>query len=207
VRRIVLGVATLTAALALAGTATASEAPMPQLDAFASEVAGKPVHVWCEDDWAVWDQVAYSNGIVGHYLGGFTNPAEPVVYVNPSVCEALQIGLVLGPFGYRHAGLAYYAQAILVLAHEAVHQRGIDDEAQTECTALPLAVPMAAKHLRLPMTVSTTRIVKVRKKINGRWMLVPVQRTVRVANPDLPLLQQWITVWHRSTPAEYQVGC
>jgi hypothetical protein len=210
-RKITAILVALAAGLVLAATATAGDSPMPQLDAFASEIAGKPVHVWCETDWAAWDQVAYGgligSAVPGHYLGGFTDLAQPVVYINPAHCEAFQLALTIGPFGYYDVGLAYYANALLVLSHEAVHQRGISDEAQTECTALPLGIPMAIKHLGLPAVVKRTKVVKVRKKIGKRFFVVPVTRTVSVANPDLARLQNWIALWHKTTPPQYQVGC
>ncbi len=193
--------------LALVSAATAGNWTLPQADAFASEIAGKPVQTYCESDWASWDQFAYSNNIVGHHLLGMTWLDQPIVYVNPSVCEALHMAVDLGPAGYRDAGMAYYAQAILTLTHEAVHQRGVEDEGQTECAALPLALPAAVKHLGLPATVKQTKLVRQRVKVKGKWTTKLVQKTVTVPNPDLTRVDQWIKAYHASAPAEYKTVC
>lgn len=206
-KKALLILAVLGASLAAVSTARAGDAPMSRLDAYASAIAGHRAHVWCEDNWGDWDDVAYRAGIVGHYLDGFTDLAEPVVYINPSHCESLHVALETGPWGYLDAGLAPYAGAIAALAHEAVHQRGIDDEAVTECTSMPLAVPTAVAHLGLPATYTTTKIVKVRKKVNGRWAMVSAAKRVVVKNPDVARIGRWIRAIHSSRPDEYLGGC
>lgn len=206
--RIVLAVAVL--ALTFAGTATASNWPHAQLDNVATTVAGHPVNVWCESSWADWIHTGDTFGEDWSYLYGFTFQSTPVVYVNPAVCGTLHAMLAGSDVGTFHASVA-----ILALAHESVHQRGVVNEGDTDCTALPLVPGLAADFFGVPRTVTRTRIVRytrtVVRRLSGRLVRikVPALRTTQVSirNPYLDELAASALAWHRSAPPQYQGTC
>lgn len=209
--RIALTAAVLTA-LTWAGFATAGNRPHPLLDQISTEVAGKPLTVWCETNELDWG--AYELR-VGAVLYGFTYLSQPVTYLSPATCNTLHFAIT---YGYKEVGIIYLANAVTTLVHEAVHQRGISDERVAECTALPLVMPVMEKYLGLTRTVPElqTRVVTftraVRRKVRGRWVTVRVKsqkvvtETVQVDNPAYGRAQAWVTAWHNSLPAQYQ-GC
>lgn len=202
-------------ALVLATAATASAAPAgnwpePKLDAVASQVAGKQVAVWCEENWGDWIHAGDSVSEDWSYVDGFTFIGRPTVYLAPSVCETLH-ALVRLP-GAGDVGLYHAALAIHVLVHEAVHQRGIANEGDTDCTALALLGDVAVRHFgftakeREPYTVTTTRRVKVGK---GKFATVrdTAVRFREVESPRLKRLLAFGHAWHEAAPEEYQGTC
>lgn len=199
--------------LATATTATATPQanwPEPKLDAVASQIAGKPVAVWCEDNWGDWIHAGDSISEDWSYVNGFTFIDRPTVYLAPSVCETLH-ALVRLP-GTGDVGLYHAALAIHVLVHEAVHQRGIANEGETDCTALALLRDVAVQHFgftateRQAYTVTTTRRVKV-----GKRKFATVRNTAvryrEVESPRLVRLVEFGKAWHEAAPAEYQGTC
>lgn len=195
-------VAMSSAAGALAGNAQDS-----RIDAIASSIAGHPVNVWCETDDVQWVGIE-SQFPPGFEADGFTFIDTPTVYLAPRIC--LNLHLMLDN-GYAAAGPAWGALAIKVLIHEDVHQRGISDEAVTDCTALSEFQADAVKFFGVPATVSQTYAV-------GRYVLVkvgPKTRRVRtkalvtqqVPNPALAELYAWAVAWHKAMPAAYQGTC
>ena len=192
-------------ALVAASTLTAANWPSATLDQIASEVAGKGVAVYCEDDQRPWDQFSYSNlGIPGAWLDGFAPIGGTVVYISPHQCERLHMGLELG---YRDAGLAYVTSSIFTLAHEAAHSRGIANEAQAECFSMPLVVPLAVRYFRVPETISVPRTVSSWKRVGKKRVRVSKVVYQTVANPEIARMGEWVSAWHKSRPAEYQGLC
>lgn len=199
-------------ALVWASASTAANRPHPLLNQISSEVAGKPITVWCETselDWGAYELR------VGAALYGFTFLNQPVTYLSPATCNTLHFALT---YGYKEVGIIYLANAVTTLVHEAVHQRGITDERVTECTALPLVMPTMEKYFGLTRTIPElqNRVVTftrtVRRKVRGRWVTVRVKtqkvvtETVQMDNPAYARTLAWVTAWHNSLPAQYQ-GC
>ena len=147
------------AGLLTAGTASAANWSDGRLDAVASQIAGKPVRVHCEDSWYEWINAGEEAGEDWSYVNGFTALVEPVVYINPGRCETLHALLELGP---RGVGVFHAAGAVKTLVHEAVHQRGVTNEGETDCTALSLVDDVAVRSCgykrteRVAYTVTTT---------------------------------------------------
>ena len=135
-----------------------------------------------------------------------------MVYLSPSECLPLHDALSTG---YKRAGVYPLASAILTLAHEAVHLRGITYEGVTECTALPLVTDLAVRYFAIPavITQTTRRIVQrwVWRKVNGTRKRVRVAVTVLtradVANPDIALIGETALALHRGRSVEYQGNC
>jgi hypothetical protein len=204
--------AMLTMVLAFPSAVSASNTPHPTLDRIASEVAGKPVAVWCEDNASDWDRYAITgaNGI-GANVFGFTFLNTPVVYLSPQRCIPLRLAI---DYGYRELGIIYLAAGLHTLTHEAVHQRGITAEGAADCTALPLIPSIAERYFGVSQTivVQQTRTVArtLRRKIAGKWRTIryttQVVTSATVPNPEYQRLAGWALAWHRLLPANYQ-GC
>lgn len=116
----VLGIAV---AFLLAGRAIAQ----PSYDDVAASVAGHPVSVHC----GTWDEYAAAGPgpfFARVFLGFTILDGSDDVYLNPDVCAGLA----------RPSEPRAFGAAVLILAHESVHQRGVRDELRAECLALPL---------------------------------------------------------------------
>lgn len=181
-------------ALVLASGAHAQNVPDPRLDAAASSIAGHPVTVWCELDWASWLQMSQGQPDAQ----GFTRIGTPVVYVDPEVCVELH-ALLNG----EDVGTYFAAEGLLTLAHESVHQRGITSESVADCTALTLVKSLAVKTFGIAAKVRQTYSVRVKRK--GRFVRVRKHRLV--TNPWLTRLYKDAVRWHKAKPAVYQGGC
>ena len=193
-----------------AGSAAAENLPNPVFDQVATEVAGKPVSVFCETDWYPWIKFFEEDGINGGGINGFTSLASPIVFVSPRQCEtlwALQSGASVGTY--------YAASAVFTVAHEAVHQRGITDEGVTDCTALPLVPGLVVKYFGISELVSERylapktikRVVKVGKQKKTVTVRTMVEATRQVPNPWLGDFERDVVRWHKAKPAEYQGNC
>lgn len=186
--------------LGFAPTAAAANQPHPTLDAVASEVAEKPVSAWCEMDLAAWTNMAASAGLPA-WAGGYTYPSTPTVYIAPQHCSTLRVAL---NNGVETAGAYWFSGALLTLAHESVHQRGILDEQLADCTALALVGTLATKHfgvtptvtIKEPRSVSRTVVRRVR----GVVVRLKVRDVVMVSatrpNPLLAQIGGWAAGWH-----------
>lgn len=196
----------LFAVLATLLAAPASAAPAPDnatLDAAASWVAGHPVTVSCELDWPTFLSEAQAHGLTG--VGGFTTylqDGSTVVYVAPDVCEQL-----LALDARKDVGTFFAADALLTLAHESVHQRGVADEGVADCTALSLVKDMAIRFFGIPATTTMSAVKQVWKRLNGRRVHVPTMYTRTIANPFVARLQTDAELWHQAKPQPYQGGC
>ena len=107
----------------------------------ASRIAGKPVRIRCDESGAYVGAVQHADGVAT--VGG------ELAYLTPERCHDL----------YRLAfdgevTSSQTARALAVLAHEAWHLRGIDDEGTTECYALQSAVQLGE---RLGLSEDTAR--------------------------------------------------
>ena len=196
------------AALLTASTASAANWPDRRLDAVASHIAGKPLDVHCEASWYEWINAGEEQAEDWGLLAGFTVFSEPVVYIAPDLCDTLHALLELGP---RGVGVYHAAAAVQTLVHEAVHQRGVADEGQTDCTALSLVDDVAVRNFgykrteRVPYTVTTTS----RRKVNGRWVRRQnkVVRYRAVPSQTLKDFHAMAVAWHKAAPPEYQGTC
>ena len=125
--------AVIVLALSIVPAARAANVPgvheEPRLEAAASFVAAKPVTVWCGNDADGWQQAVASVGISTDPLG-FAVIAEGGAYLAPKVCDTA-LGWLRGSVVPMDFG-----DALLSIAHEAVHLSGVRDEWATDCTAL-----------------------------------------------------------------------
>lgn len=69
----------------------------------------------------------------GH--GGYVDPAG-AVHLAPLTCAGLS----------RYASDRMLALSIFTVAHESQHAKGISDEHQADCAALPLVAPLARRY-------------------------------------------------------------
>jgi hypothetical protein len=107
----------------------------------ASRIAGKPVRIRCDESGAYVGAVQHADGVAT--VGG------ELAYLTPERCHDLYRLAVDGEVTSSQT-----ARALAVLAHEAWHLRGIDDEGTTECYALQSAVQLGE---RLGLSEDTAR--------------------------------------------------
>ena len=108
----------------------------------ASRIAGRPVRVRCDEGYAFTG--------AGSDTLGIAFPGSRLAYLDPTICRALYD---LAFAGLRSGG-ENTADALVVLAHEAVHLGGERREGVTECLALQEAGPLA---MRLGLGEATAR--------------------------------------------------
>ncbi len=101
----------------------------------AGRIAAKPVRLRCDESYAFTG--------AGSDTLGVAFPRRGLAYLDPSVCRSLH-DLAYGDERGERA-----VEAVVVLAHEAVHLGGERREGVTECLALQRAVPLATR-LGLP---------------------------------------------------------
>jgi hypothetical protein len=97
----------------------------------AAIVAARPVTLRCDED--------YSFTGSGSDTLGIAFPRAGITYLDPTVCRTLHDLLREGE-EHRDTG-----EALVVLAHEAIHLGGERREGVTECLALQAAVPLAVR--------------------------------------------------------------
>lgn len=192
------------AALALAAPAAAANWPLAQLDQIGTALSGKPVNVWCEDSWLPWESFWAQFGQDGTYINGFTySLTGSTLYLSPKICETLHAW-----FNNEDVGTYHAAQAMLVLTHEAQHQRlHSNDEALVECNALKLFPSVATTYFRVPLTVSEQYLVSVVRKIKVgkkiRRVTTTIVHTRTIANPYYTRLLADAIRWDGAMPANY----
>jgi hypothetical protein len=210
VRKVIFMFVVMLAACVFAGTAGAStkgDWPDGQLDAAASSVAGHPITVWCESSWGNWIHAGDNAGMDFSFVFGFTYIGTPVIYINPTECLTLHALVNNEWVGSFEASIA-----LLTLAHESVHQRGIADEGQAECTALPLVAGLAENYFGFPATIPDKKVVNytktVAKRIKGKTYRFKVRSqkvvTVQIPDPFLAAVQADAVRWHKTLPPAYQ---
>lgn len=195
----------LVALVVFAGSASARAANQPNalFDRVATAAAGKPTAVHCENSWDVWvaNGLGDVNGVVFH--------GYDVAFISPRQCETLW-ALAWG----ENVGSYYAASALLTLLHEAMHIRGVVDEGEADCLALPLVGPTAVA-FGVPETVTVEQQQRgtrtVTRRVGKRILrfTVPTVTLVQVSvpNPYLARIVSDAMRWHRSKPPEYQGGC
>ena len=97
----------------------------------ASTIARRPVTLRCDEQ--------YDFTGAGSDTLGIAFPRAGIAYLDPSICRALRDLLTS-----RHGG-ERAAEALVVLAHEAIHLGGERREGVTECLALQAAVPLGVR--------------------------------------------------------------
>lgn len=108
----------------------------------ASRIAGQRARIRCDESYAFTG--------AGSDTLGIAFPGSRLAYLDPTICRSLYDIAFAG----RHRGDQRAADALVVLAHEAVHLGGERREGVTECLALQEAGPLG---LRLGMPEGTTR--------------------------------------------------
>ena len=103
-----------------------------RLTSEAALVAGRPVTIRCDE------QYAFTGA--GSDTLGVAFPASGIAYLDQGVCRTLH-DLVVDDAVDRERT----AEALVVLAHEAIHLSGERREGVTECLALQAAGPLAAR--------------------------------------------------------------
>jgi hypothetical protein len=107
---------------------TRSEA---RFTAEASRIAGGSVRIRCDDGYAFTG--------AGSDTLGVAFPRSALAYLDPTVCRTLY------DLAFRGDGSERTIDAVIVLAHEAVHLGGERREGVTECLALQAAGPLAVR--------------------------------------------------------------
>lgn len=160
--------------LALAATADVSAAMypvyFPRVTEIASEVAGRPVDVFCEvhEDW-VADPVQEIAPDAWGYTRFDPSTGQPLyAALEPRTCGYLLL-LIQDPNERSgiHGREGYYgeARALLSLLHEANHLRGLRSESAAECRALGL-VPGYARALGADRA-HVTKLVTLARRVHG----------------------------------------
>ncbi len=98
----------------------------------AARIAGRPVEVECDDGYA------YTG--LGSDTLGIAFPDHALAFLRPSVCRTLHDAI-----DGEHPQTDAAGEAVLVLAHEAVHLRGELREGVTECLGLQEGVGLAVR--------------------------------------------------------------
>jgi hypothetical protein len=180
-----IGVVFVVAAFTLAFVKNAESANQPhwKLDAIASDVAIKPVNVHCENSLVTWVEMIRRDAPKADptWVQGYTFLSRPIIYIGPTLCETFYQTV---KYGWKAAGPLPLAKAVMILAHEAVHQRGIRDEALTQCLARKTTRNIFIRHFGIPAKI----------KVAGKL----------VVNPDLTRVQNFVTVWHNTMPPSYR---
>lgn len=129
----------------------------PRFSRVASSLAGKDVEVrcWSHSDWTrlLREEKAYTERRIDENTLGFAGIGGDRASLAPSVCDSL-VELV-----YRHARPAgataafRLAAAVVTLAHEPQHSKGVVSEARAECYAIQRAA-LTARRLGVPASYS-----------------------------------------------------
>jgi hypothetical protein len=108
--------------------------PEDKIDQMASLVAGKPVDARCYTDSTEWATVqAEYNFTYGDQLYGFAFSPSEEIWLGPKVCQYLMLGIPNGG-------------ALMILAHEAAHARGVSDEAWANCWGRAWVADLARRY-------------------------------------------------------------
>jgi hypothetical protein len=120
----------------------------PRLGKVASWLAGKPVEVrcWSHPDWTrlLREENAYTKRIDSDTVG-FAGIQGNRVNLAPDVCDGLVDLTYHGSRPPDDTARFPLATAVVTLAHEPEHAKGVADEAQAECYAIQLAAPTARR--------------------------------------------------------------
>ena len=140
-QRKAIGALAVAVSLTVAASALASASHLREarsLKPAASSAAGKRVSVFCA---ATRADMAAVSGVASAPLGFTAYPGAPRFDLSPQVCGPLADWLAS-----RSVDVYQVAFAILVLAHEAQHSRGIWDETDATCKALGLMPALVRRY-------------------------------------------------------------
>jgi hypothetical protein len=195
-------------------SATFADRPNATLDNIASEIAGHPVHVWCEGNPADWQTSAM----------GWTLPPQygHTVYVMPAVCDYLQ-RLLDSSTDRSLMALNWIAISVHTLVHESVHQIGGEYadcyaagptdqgcEARTDCKALSLDEGVLVKWFGYGPTLAHgwKMVAKVVRRHGHKVRVMKrVNFTVMLEHPDLAQILSYTVMLHEGLPPAYQGVC
>ena len=201
----------VTALLVAVPPASAGNAGDQRLDAAAAAIsADTSLKTYCETEQAEWDQWI-AMGVIPPNTAGFTSVLNPdpltgghFVYVGPRACSALLAFVRLVPperlsFRYEELGAA-----ILVLTHEAMHQRlHSGDEAFVECNAVKYLPWVLQTVFDIRESVTVRKRERVRVKRRGRWLVKWRTVTRRVRNADYAAVTTGALLMDAGTPPQY----
>jgi len=132
----------------IAGAAVASHVD-PKFSRIASELAGKNVDVrcWSSVDWTrlLREENAYTLHHIDSGTLGFAGINGTRDNLSPQVCDGLDELAYERAMPTAPGAKALLASAIVTLAHEPQHSKGIAVEAQAECDAIQLMKATAVK--------------------------------------------------------------
>jgi hypothetical protein len=199
------------ALLSIVPAALAGNAGNARLDEAAATISRDgTLKAYCESDQAEWDQWM-ALGLVPADALGFTSLLDPdpvtgghFIYIGPRHCADLSAFTTLIPpkkitFPYEELGAA-----ILVLTHEAMHQRlDSSDEALVECNALKYLPWVLQTVFHIPETVIVKKRLRVRVKRHGRWQYRWRSVRRRVRNADYAAAKKGAVLLDASAPPEY----
>jgi hypothetical protein len=162
----------LALALVAASDATAAQYPLyfPRITEIASEVAGRPVDVFCEvqEDWMVDPVQAVAPDAWGYTRFDRVTGRPLYAALEPRTCGYVLL-LIQDPNERSglHGSAGYYGEArgLLSLLHEANHLRGLRLESAAECRALSL-VPSFARSLGADRA-HVAKLVKLARRVHG----------------------------------------
>jgi hypothetical protein len=204
-------------AVAWAPPGGAANAVDAKLDAAAATISGDSgLRTYCENDQKEWDRWSALVSVPSsESLLGFTSLVNPdpltgghFVYISPRPCSVLTAFVESRPaefaasFQYEDAGAA-----VLVLTHEAMHQRlRSGDEALVECNAMKYLPWVIQTVFQTPATVLVKIAVRARVKRHGKWVRVLRSKVVRRANPIYSAMNTGAVLLDAGTPAQYHGG-
>lgn len=178
-------------------TGLQSNQPLFVLDSIATEVSGKPQSVHCESEELEWRRITSAvTSFDPALVTAWTQPARPVIYLSPRACHALRTSY---EYDLETAGVREFALSLLALAHEGIHQKGVTNEAETECQAVPLVKPLAIKYFKIPAKTAKFTPTKIRG--------IRTYRKTLVDNPVFDKLGFWVNYWKSIKPPAYQGAC
>lgn len=132
----------------------------------AARIAGRAVVVECDRAYAFTGAASDALGVAF--------PRRALAFLHPAICRALHDLAVAGDTSERERT----AEAIVVLAHEAVHLAGVRDEGVTECRALQEGVELG-RRLGLPAD-------RARRLMRSRYAAALAERSVVRVEYALP---------------------
>ena len=121
----------------------------PRFGAIASMLAGKHVEVrcWSSADWPLLmrEESTYTHGKLNSGTLGFAGIGGKRINLAPAICDGLVDLAHPGARPTDESTRLRLASALVTLAHEPQHSRGIATEAVAECNAIQLAPETAAE--------------------------------------------------------------
>jgi hypothetical protein len=170
--KVLAGVAVALIALVAATDVSAAQYPVyfPRITEVASQVAGRPVDIFCEveEDWAADPVQAVAPDAWGYTRFDRVTGQPLYAALEPRTCGYVLL-LIQDPNERSglHGPEGYYGEArgLLSLLHEANHLHGLRSESAAECRALSL-VPSFARSLGADRA-HVAKLVKLARRVHG----------------------------------------